>query len=199
MRTYRYNCGFTLIELMVATSIFMMVMLAAIGALMITSNAAKESKALRSAMDNVNFAMDTMTRTLRLGSEFACMPGPIPAAGGSFIAASAPADCASPSGGSKIVFTKPNSTGHFDAGYQLASASGRQAVEKCDASGCASMTAPEVAITDLKFFVRGSDPSAAPIDGVQPSVEILLSGTVTLSGKVTTFALQSLASQRNFE
>jgi Tfp pilus assembly protein PilW len=196
-RSPNYNKGFTLIELMVATSIFMMVMLAAIGALLITSNAAKDSRSLRSAMDNVNFAMDTMTRNLRLGSDFSCASGGVPYAGGSFISTSSPADCSGAGGGSKIIFTKPNSNINFDSAYQLASSGSQHVIEKCDASGCNAITAPEVDITDLKFIVRGSYPY--PTDSTQPSVLILVQGTVTIDDKITTFSLQSLASQRTFE
>lgn len=184
------NSGFTLIELMVATSIFMMVILAAIGALMITSNAAKQSKALRYAMDNVNFAMDTMTRNIRLGSDYFCAT-PVP---GSFIVTSSTLDCAS--GDGAIVFTKPNSTaGSFDLSYQIAPSVNGNVIEKCDTSGCTPITSKDVNITELKFIVRGSD----PLDPTQPSVKILLKGSVDLSGKITTFELQSLASQRTFK
>jgi type II secretory pathway pseudopilin PulG len=62
--------GFTLIEIMVATSIFMVVMLMAMGALVTTSHTAKKAQALRTAMDNVNFAMESMTRTLRMGQDY---------------------------------------------------------------------------------------------------------------------------------
>lgn len=191
-KKFNHNSGFTLIELMVATSIFMMVILSALGALMITSNAAKESKALRYAMDNVNFAMDTMTRNIRLGSDFHCTD-PLP---GILVPVNTPLDC--PLGKSRIIFTKPDSPmGSFDVSYQIAfGPKGGHVVEKCDSkAGCAPITAPEVDITDLKFVVRGSD----PVDYIQPSVEILLQGNVTISGKVTTFSLQSLASQRTFE
>lgn len=189
-KNLRYNSGFTLIELMVATSIFMMVILAAIGALMITSNAAKESKALRYAMDNVNFAMDTMTRNLRLGSDYHCAT-PTP---GSFIFTSSTSDCVL--GNGAIVFSKPNSTPlSFDLSYQIAPSVNGNVVEKCDASGCSPITSRDVNITELKFITRGSD----PLDSIQPSVGILLKGTVDLSGKITTFELQSLASQRTFE
>jgi len=51
-KTKKQNSGFTLIEIMVATAIFMIIMLAAIGALFVASNSAQKAKALRAAMDN---------------------------------------------------------------------------------------------------------------------------------------------------
>lgn len=199
-RKYNYNSGFTLIELMVATSIFVMVVLAAIGALMITSNAAKESRSLRYAMDNVNYAMDTMTRNLRLGTEFSCTSA-ASGAGGYKPSVGFTGDCNLESG---IVFTKTQSPlgSHYNIAYQLAPTATGNIIEKCEGTDpCVALTSPNVNITDLKFTVRGSySPGPGPTnDFLQPSVEILLKGTVTISNKVTEFELQSLASQRTFE
>ncbi len=181
------NSGFTLIELMVATSVFMMVMLAAVGALLITSNAAKKAKSVRYAMDNVNYAMDSMSRNLRLGSMFHCSSG-------SFSTQTSTSDC--PGGGSTIVFMSYNG-GAQDNGYRLEVDSlGKGSIEQCDQSiGCNKMTSPDVNITDLRFIVRGSGIS----DGIQPSVLIMVKGEVNIGGKITKFALQTMASQRSSE
>jgi len=184
------NKGFTLIEIMVATSIFMIVMLMAIGALFVSSNAAKKSKALRTAMDNVNFAMEDMSRSLRLGSNYYCTSTPV---------ASLPLnnqafqDCAS-SGGSAIIFTPYNSS-QSDTAFQISSFGSPKTVQKVSSVGTVSLTAPEVNITDLRFFVRGSDPT----DNVQPSVYIMMKGEVIIKGEATSFAVQTLASERDAE
>lgn len=64
------NKGFSIIEILISSAIFILVMTVAIGSFMSTSNSAKRSKALRVAMDNVNFAMDTITRDLRMGDNY---------------------------------------------------------------------------------------------------------------------------------
>ncbi len=181
--------GFTLIELLVSTAIFMMVMLAAVGALLITSNAAKKAKSVRYAMDNVNYAMDSISRNLRLGSDLYCYSV------GGFSTASTTNDCV---GGSAIAYMPYNGSSQNN-GYQLYknTTTGITSIQMCDANngGCSDMTAPDIDITDMRFTVRGSSKT----DGIQPSTIIIIKGKVDIGGKVTTFALQTLASQRSTE
>ena len=185
--------GFTLIEVMVATSIFMIVMLAAMGGLLTASASAKKARALRIAMDNVNYAMDSMSRTIRLGSNYNCSSGTP-----NYPSAITNQDCSS---GNTLVF-QPASVGtsvhtEQDTAFLKNTLNNKNTVQKCnkDNNTCINITAPEVDITDLRFTVRGSGST----DSIQPSVFILMKGTVTINGEVTDFALQTLASQRNAE
>lgn len=180
------NKGFTLIEIMIATVVFLLIMVAAIGALVTTSNAAKNSKALRSAMDNVNYAMDNISRSLRLGSLYNC---------GSNITlpTSSTSDCLS--GASEIAFMASGSTTQ-NTSFRLNSSSG--SIERCEGKRtpeCLTLTSDDVEITDLEFYTRGSNVS----DSSQPSVLIFIKGEVTINGEVTEFALQNYVSQRNAE
>lgn len=61
------NTGFTLIEIMVATSIFVMVVMIAMGAIFTVVDANKKAQSLKSVMNNLNFALETMTRTIKTG------------------------------------------------------------------------------------------------------------------------------------
>lgn len=65
--------GFSLIELMVSLSIFSIVMTIAIGTLLVMVDANGKAQALSSAMTNISFALDSMTRTIRTGKEYYCM------------------------------------------------------------------------------------------------------------------------------
>ena len=183
------NKGFTLIEIMVATAIFMMIMLAAIGALVSTSQSAKKAKALRSAMDNVNYAMDNISRNLRLGSNYYC-PG-----GSSILipqATNPTADCI---GGAGSIAFIPSGETIVNQSFQLSSAG---EIQKCLSSrtpSCIALTAPEVVVSDLFFEVKGSSPT----DSIQPSVFVRIKGVVTINGEVTEFSLQNFISQRNAE
>ncbi len=176
--------GFTLVELMVSTAIFMVVMLAAMGALFISSNSAKKSQALRSAMDNVNFAMDSMSRTLRTGTIYDCDSS----GSGINVSSITPNDC--PNGGSALGFVD---AGGANTVYVLTGTTLQKYVSST--ASYTAMTSPDIKITDLRFFVNGSSPT----DTVQPSVYILMKGTVTVDSQTTTFALQTLASQRSAE
>ena len=158
------NKGFTLIELMVAISIFMMVMVMAMGGVIVASDAAKKADKLRTAMDNVNFAMESMTRSIRMGTSYI-----------------------GTNGDDAFAFTS-SSGDHIS--YNLEG----DKLQRCDI-GCSSMVSSGVAISQLQFYPKGTDIN----DGIQPSVYIIMKGTVNVNGESYSFALQTMASQRNLE
>jgi len=194
----RLTAGFTLIELMVATSIFIIIMLMAMSSIVTSSNSAKKSQGLREAMDNVNFAMDTITRSLRIGTNYSCI---LPGLSVDLALTPSPIDCP-PSGntyGSKVAFTPAESSLVTSGAVAYQSAprgDGTNTLQRCTATApCVDIVASNVDIQVLKFFVNGSDPA----DTIQPSVFILMEGTVTNKDVPTSFAIQTMASQRSSE
>lgn len=205
------NCrkqnGFTLIELMVASSVFAIIMLILIGALLTTFGLAKNSRAMRLAMDNVNYAMESMTRSIRMGTNYTCVQS------GSEInldGEPGPQDCSN--GGSFISFIPQGGTNHSRVGYQVTSFAkdGVQSTENpedqhseftlrrydntnSNTSGV-PIVSSSVNVEKLNFIVNGSDLN----DGIQASVYIIMKGTVSVDGVPIPFSLQTLASQRNF-
>ncbi len=191
------NKGFTLIELMVASSIFAMIMLVCIGALIVTLNTAKNSRALRVAMDNVNFAMESMTRSLRMGTSYYC------AEAGSQVPMrdnkEENQDCEN--GGTFIAFVPQLPDEHFSRiGYQIVKRENEDThtLKRCDGSTqpatCVDIVSSDVDIHKLNFIVKGSDET----DGVQASVYMMVQGSIMIKGKANDFSIQTLASQRNF-
>jgi prepilin-type N-terminal cleavage/methylation domain-containing protein len=194
------NGGFTLIELMVATSIFTVIMLIAMGSLLIASDSARKAQSLRSAMDNVSFAVETMSRSLRVGQDYSCVDSGIPS--GSSLPLPNPSyhDCPlSGTGGGAIVFTpQGHGASRWDTMFKRNQliAGGPYSLQKCDTvNGCIDITSPDVDVQTLKFFVEGSSTT----DTKQPSVYIIMKGTVTVKGQLTSFIMQTLASQRSTE
>lgn len=192
------NSGFTLVEIMVATSIFMVIMLIAMGALITSSDTAKKSQALRSAMDNVNFAMESMTRSLRMGSDYYCVDA------GAIIpfGTTDNRDCPiSGSGGGAILFTPPLHPTPRDTAYKLTprltggyDVDGTFGLQSCSPD-CVDLVSPNVDIQKLTFFVNGSSIS----DKIQPSVYIIMKGVITIKGVPNAFAIQTMTSQRSSE
>jgi prepilin-type N-terminal cleavage/methylation domain-containing protein len=187
--------GFTLVEIMVATSIFTVIMLIAIGSLVVASDSAKKSQALQSAMDNVNFAVDSMTRSLRMGTHYSCITTP------SLVWPSDVNDCIAGGGGIAFIPASDLSSAP-DTAYianALARGDGTTALQRCDkaASSCIDMVANNVDVKTLKFFVRGAYPYGT--DYNQPSVYIIMKGTITIKGQPSSFAIQTMASQRTSE
>lgn len=181
--------GFTLIELMVATSIFVIIMLAAMSSLFVLLNAGKNSRALRFAMDNVNFSMESMTRSIRMGTNYYCLnAGDI----GPTEHLTEGKNC--PSGGTLISFLPQGSTTARVAYKWHIDANSVGVLQRCDENGdCVSIISPDVNIEKLKFIVKGSE-----TDDGQASVYIIMKGTVLVKGVPTSFSIQTMASQRNF-
>lgn len=65
--------GFTLIEIMVAVSIFAIVAVITTGALVTASNVNRKAQAIKVAIDNLNFAIDSMALNLQSGQYFHCI------------------------------------------------------------------------------------------------------------------------------
>jgi prepilin-type N-terminal cleavage/methylation domain-containing protein len=65
--------GFTLIEMMVAVSIFVIVALIASGALMTAQRISQKARAVKLVMDNLNFALDSMALKMRQGRVYSCV------------------------------------------------------------------------------------------------------------------------------
>ena len=146
--------GFTLIELMVATSIFVIVMLAAMSSLFVLLDTAKNSRALRFAMDNVNFAMESMTRSIRMGTYYYCAEnqGIInqPSNKGK--------NCLN--GGTAVSFYPQEKQDRIVYKWKYETENQKViggTIEKCDSAGCVPIVSPDVNIEKLKFFVDGSD------------------------------------------
>jgi prepilin-type N-terminal cleavage/methylation domain-containing protein len=62
--------GFTLIEIIVSLGIFAVVSVVAVGALLKVIDANKKAQALKTAINNLNFALESMSREIRTGSEY---------------------------------------------------------------------------------------------------------------------------------
>ena len=186
------NKGFTLIELMVATSIFVVIMLGSMSSLFILLDAGKNSRALRFAMDNVNFAMESMTSAIRMGTNYYCVDTLNGISMDSHLEDSM--DCL---GGETFMAFVPQQTTSSRVGYRLTSRNDEgdtHTLQRCDINDCVDIVSPDVNIEQLKFYVRGSSDS----DNTQASVYIVVKGSVIVKEVPVSFSIQTLASQRNF-
>ncbi len=72
MFRYQRQKGFTLIEMIVSLGIFSIVAVVALGALIKIISANKKAQTLQSAMTNLNYALESMSREMRMGNNFSC-------------------------------------------------------------------------------------------------------------------------------
>jgi len=167
--------GFTLIELMVATSIFMMIMLMAMGSIVVSGNASKRTQKLRYAMDNVNFALESMTRSIRMGTNYE-----------------------KTSRGISFLLDSELDGESQTIEYFLGTEEGQEynSLYRTINNGPAvKIVSSDVNVERLDFNINGNGEN----DG-SPSVYILMKGTVNIKGQEnTSFAIQTMASQRNIE
>ena len=71
----QFKTGFTLIEVMIAITLFSAIMILGTGAVLNSSSVHKKTQTMRAVMDNLNFVMEDMSRNLRLGSDYVCISG----------------------------------------------------------------------------------------------------------------------------
>lgn len=164
--------GFTLVEMIVAIFIFSIVMVVAVGALVSVVEANRKAQGVKSVMNNLNFALDSMTRAIRVGTDYSC----------------ATTNCDS-EGSSSFSFM---STDGEEVTYTFNSTDAR--IERTIGTGSpASLTAPEVTVQELRFYLTGESPS----DSTQPRVLIVAKGLAGPTGKTQTeFSLETMVTQR---
>ncbi len=187
--------GFTLIEIMVSVSIFLMIMVMSSGAILGVFESNRKSQTLRSVMDNLNLTMETMTRNIRFGSTYHCNASNFDGIEDEPLQT---ADCTSNS----IVFI--DSSGQY-TGYQFYSSGGTKTMRSRSWSigtnppSYRSIISSDVTIDKASFWVYGSN-SYASGDRKQPKVVIAIDGYV--GSKPTTkssFHLETTVSQRKFD
>ena len=185
--------GFTLIEMIVAMSIFIIVMLVIVGALISLDNAARKARAVRLVTDNLSAAVDSMSRNIRMGSNFHCGCEATPAA------YAIPKDCASPmdnlgAGGDACFAFEGQRGSALTPDDQIVYQLSNNRVERSVDGGAnfLDLTAPELTVTNLRFFVYGSTLSQD-----QPMVTMLLQGVAGLTTKTATnFNIQTTIGAR---
>lgn len=185
-------CGFSLIELLVAVSIFTVVAMVSISALISVNDANKKAQTIRAIIDNLNFSVENMARNLRVGSNYYC---------GYSATERPPGDC--PNSSNAISFFDHN--GNWIVYYL--STDGRNQIRKISGTGTDLPLTPYIdsapgglqplEINHLAFFVSGA---ASTGDNQQPRVVIVLSGTARYSEKIETkFQIQTSVSQRSLD
>jgi hypothetical protein len=178
--------------MIVATALFSIVMLVSVGALLSLVGASRKVQSLQSVMDNLNISLDGMVRAIRMGSNFHC-------GGGNY---QLTRDCPSADGPASdhYVFAfKPYNSKPEDQPWVYSYDPATKRLYKSE-NGAApiAITAPEVSIDNLQFYVVGSDRgcSVTPCNTIQPKVVILLEGTAGSDKAKTSFHVQVTAVQR---
>lgn len=215
------NGGFFLIELIVSIFIFLIVMTVSMGALIQALDANRKTQTLKSVMNNLDIVVDSMSKQLAVGHAFRCgtqnivqQSDPNPAVyGNSWL------DCDSTGFINQeyyqVSFASNEDLGscpgipnpsQFDVvNYQFISSNGSDTgyiqrtiyLDGCSQPIQDRMTAPEVNITEMTFYVTGTAPDSLN-EHEQPQVMISIKGEANAGARagLTQFQIQTAVSQR---
>ncbi|HEY4487604.1 MAG TPA: type II secretion system protein [Candidatus Paceibacterota bacterium] len=188
-RTSNLNAGFTLVEMIVAVALFAIVMVVAVAALLSLTAANRKAQAIQSVMNNLNITLDGMVRNIRMGVDY-----------------DGSGDCSSNKGGGPNDCTSGGSTFEFTCNPATAVCSPTQSTWTYSACGSAickngsEVTAPDVTIDDILFYVVGTN-SGDTGNTIQPKVVIVIKGTAGAQNVRTRseFHIQATAVQRELD
>ena len=169
--------GFTLIELMTALSIFIVILTISMSSILGVFDANRKSRSLKTVLNNLNLAVETMSKEMRFGKNYHCGLGTV----------TSPQNC--PSGDTLVSFL---SSSGIQITYRLNAGSSEK---QTGSRGYMAITAPEIVIDDLVFYTIGAGTS----DSLQPKVLMKLQSHAGTGKSQTNFTLQTLVSQRTLD
>lgn len=169
---FKTKNGYTIIETMIAISLFLIIIMAGMGVLLNANLLHQKSRDMRSIMDNLNFVMDDISRNLRTGHDYVCVDEGTVGCGG-------------------IDFK--NQDGNSES-YYAGENNGNWGIYKINEEGVeVPLTPGDINITEkYPFIISGVDSG----DFKQPFVTIKLSGEIEYKNVKTPFTLQTSVSQR---
>jgi type II secretory pathway pseudopilin PulG len=184
--------GYTIIETMIAVSVFLVIILSGMGALLNANLLDNKSKEMRSIMDNLSFIMEDISRNLRTGYNYHC---------GSLSNLDNPESCAN---GGILAFEEASGnveTTNDQWVYKIESTDGGATynISKSVLGGAlgsfVQLNSSEIVLQSVSgFSVFGAQPPFS--NNQQPLVIIRLIGIINSKDTVTPFSLQTSVSQR---
>ncbi|MFH1365867.1 MAG: hypothetical protein ABIG99_00515 [Patescibacteria group bacterium] len=172
--------GYTIIETMIAVSLFVVIVIIGMGALLNANLLHRKSQNMLSIIDNLNFIMEDMSRNLRTGYNYECMV---------------------PSNGycSGVIFESTKGDVSDPSDQWIYAIINGKAYRSTDGGSSTIQLTPDEIVLDpaSAFVIVGAEPP--PGDSRQPFITIKLVGKITFKNVVTPFSLQTSVSQRQID
>jgi prepilin-type N-terminal cleavage/methylation domain-containing protein len=182
MKNSNSQKGFLLIELMVSMSVFLIVIMIVVGSIVTALDSNNKSQNKKTALDNLNYTLESMSREIRFGTVYRCsISGDL----------TQPLNCNSPGTGFTFLAANGNRISYTLSGNKITRSVNGGAFQDLTSDS-------EITIQNLSFRVYGALPYGS--DYVQPMVIINVSGYV--GSKTNTrgnFDLQTSVSQRKLD
>jgi len=193
--------GFTIIETMIAVSLFIIIVMAGMTALLNANLLHQKSQGLRSIMDNLSFVMEDMSKNLRTGYNFHCISANTNSFSPSILSTAE-------SGQSCWGIAFESATGitsdeddqwvyYISNGKIFKATNAPYSDAETDPSTAFVQLNPDEIVIDAAasgFSILGAEPP--PGDDQQPLVIIRLVGKIFYKNVETPFSLQTAVSQR---
>lgn len=198
----KQNRGFTLIEMLVSLALFAIVVTTSVGTLLVLIDANAKAQSIQIAINNLSFALDSMTRQMRTGTDFYCGNN-IATIQSSGNLRTGRRDCTS--GGEGIAFTDSRTGERIGYAIQGPNPQGTEILRKVDVpSGSSgswlSMTGDNIVVTELGFWVSGAADSLSDGDEFPPAITIYIEAEVgDVSGLGSTYQVQTTVTQRQYD
>jgi prepilin-type N-terminal cleavage/methylation domain-containing protein len=187
LNKHKLNQGFSLIEVLVALSIFTIVVTISVGALMALITSGAKARSTQAVMTNISYTLDSMTRDIRTGSDYYCGDvSSLPTSG------TATHDCTNSTG---ISFNESGSSltsGSGSSRIAFSLNSSGVVMRRLGTGSWGAVTSPDITITTLRFDVTGSTRG----DAESPTVTIYLAGYVGEDDAQGTFDVQTTVVQQ---
>jgi prepilin-type N-terminal cleavage/methylation domain-containing protein len=185
--------GFSLIELIVAMGLFSLVMLVATSAYYTLIGLDRRARATNDVVNNVSFAVDSMSRGMRTGTNYQCYDGSPDADGNSTNGNCTCAAYFDTNLSKYVTYHLMGSQGNHSIGRTV----GAGGPLSCNDAQATSITAPSINISTLAFYIQGAGAS----DDYQPHIIYTVKGSMPADnkGNTTTFTIQGNATQRRID
>lgn len=194
----QHTAGFSLIEVLVSLSIFTIVMTISIGSLMVLIGANARAQNTQSVMTNISFALDSMTREIRTGTDYYCDDyASLPTAG----AATHNCDIGDTAlafneGGQSLTEDASSRRVAFrlqDGELQRRLGNGDGDADANEEEDWEAVTSPNINIEVLRFVVTGADKG----EGEAPTATIYIEGVAGIEdGSESEFSIQTTVVQQ---
>ena len=198
--------GFTLIEMLVSLALFTIIATTSVGTLLVIIGGNAQSVAEQSAMNNLSFALDSMTREIRTGTEYYC--GTVSQVSGASVVTSNSITQNCATGADGISFREAGTsitggTGQKRIAYYFDATEGT-IMRKVGNQDAVRMIGEDVRINNARFFVTGSTRMTVGAvsnasDIRQPSVTISLDATANSADTFRDFVVQTTVTQRTLD
>jgi|SRR3989338_4916694 len=194
---YNKQKGFTIIETMISISLFLVIVVIGMNALLNANVVQQKSQDMRSILDNLSFIMEDMSKNLRTGYKYHCYTGSVLIPADPNASDVAPLSCVS---GWGVLFepaTGSTSNNSDQWIYYISSGKIWKATQGpySNPPNFVQLNLDEIVLDSTSgFSVLGAE--APTGNNQQPLANIRLSGKINYKNVQTSFALQTSVSQR---